>query len=233
MGKRPVVRKAGLPTLALAVVAACLNAWVARSQVSAQSQQSAAPGKSAGCIASIIPPRAAQKFELDGVPNFGKINATLYRGGQPSKNGFEELKRLGVQIVVNLRDDNSEAERSAVTAAGLEYVAVPWDCRHPANSLAARFLQVLQENREKKIFVHCHAGVDRTGLMIAAYRMAEQGWTPEQARDEMKDFGFNFIHRSWCHALEAYELNFPQQLAADPSLQPFQTEQSAPPPCMP
>lgn len=135
--------------------------------------------------------------------------------------------------MVNLRDDNSETERSLVTAIGLEYVAIPWNCNHPANSLVAQFLQVLRKNPEKKIFGHCHAGVDRTGLMIAAHRMTEQGWTPEQAQEEMKDFGFNFVHRSWCHALVDYEEDFPQQLAADPSFRPFQTVQFAPRPCAP
>ena len=173
----------------------------------------------------------AEKVELRGVPNFGRVTTTLYRGGQPSKGGFEELKKFGVQIVVNLRDDNSETERFSVTAAGLEYVAIPWNCHHPANSLAARFLQTLRENREKKIFVHCHVGVDRTGLLIAVYRMAEEGWTPEQASDEMKNFGFNLIHRSWCHALVDYEEYFPRQLAADPDLRPFLAAPSTLSPC--
>lgn len=232
MKKLPLVRKADLAALALAVGVVCLCAAVARPQAPTQSQQGMALGKSV-CAAGTIAGQLAQRVELHGVPNFGEVTATLYRGGQPSKYGFDELKKRGVQIVVNLRDDNLETERSRVTAAGLEYVTIPWNCRHPANSLAARFLQVLRENPEKKIFVHCHAGVDRTGLMIAVYRMTEQGWTPEQASNEMKDFGFNFLHRTWCHALEDYEQNFPQQLAADPSFRPFQAAQSGFSPCTP
>jgi protein tyrosine/serine phosphatase len=218
--------KAGLSALALTLAAICLYARTVRPQVPTQSQQGPT-GKTAGCITSTTAAEAALRLDLHGVPNFGKVTATLYRGGQPSRDGFDELKKLGMQIVVNLRDDNSEIERSAVTAAGLEYVAIPWNCRHPANSQAAKFLQILRENPEKKVFVHCHAGVDRTGLMIAVYRMTEQGWTSEQASDEMKDFGFNFLHRSWCHALEDYEQNFPQQLTADPGFRPFLKPQSA------
>jgi protein tyrosine phosphatase (PTP) superfamily phosphohydrolase (DUF442 family) len=226
MKKRIVMRKADFFALALAITAICLYARTVRPQVPTESQRGMA-GKTARCLTSTIAPQAALRLRLHGVPNLGKVTATLYRGGQPSKDGFEELKKLGVQIVVNLRDDNSEIERPAVAAAGLEYVAIPWNCRHPANSLAAKFLQVLRENPERKIFVHCHAGVDRTGLMIAVYRMTEQGWTPEQASEEMKNFGFNFLHRSWCHALEDYEQNFPQQLTADPGFQPFLAPQPA------
>jgi len=233
MKRFPLVRKADLPALALAIGVVCLYAKVAQPQVQAQSQQGATLGKSTVCTTGTIAAQLAQRVELPGVPNFGEVTGTLYRGGQPSKDGFDELKKLGVHIVVNLRDDNSETERPLVTAAGLEYVAIPWNCRHPANSLAAKFLQVLRENPGKKIFVHCHAGVDRTGLMVAVYRMTEQGWTPEQASDEMKDFGFNFLHRSWCHALEDYEQNFPQQLTADPDFRPFLAAQPAPSSCTP
>ncbi len=235
MKERNAARRTGLglPVLAATILVLCLYAWVAQPRASAQFPQPAAAAKSAGCISSTTSAPPAEKIELPGVPNFGKVSATLYRGGQPSKDGFAELKNLGVQIVVNLRDDNFETERSEVTAVGLEYVAIPWNCHHPANSLVTQFLEVLRENPEKRIFVHCHAGVDRTGLMIATHRMAEQGWTPEQAQDEMKDFGFNFIHRSWCRALVNYEEDFPQQLAADPSFRTFLTAQPAPRSCAP
>ena len=233
MRKLPLVRKAKLPALALALGMVCLWAVVARTQVPPQSQQSTPTKKSICATGTIAFAQLAQRIAIHGVPNFGEVTSTLYRGGQPSKDGFDELKKLGVQVVVNLRDDNADTERSLVTAAGLEYVTIPWNCRHPANTLAARFLEVLRENPQKKVFVHCHAGVDRTGLMIAVYRMTEQGWTSEQAGDEMRDFGFNFIHRSWCHALEAYEQSFPQQLTADPDFKPFLAGQSSLSTCTP
>jgi protein tyrosine phosphatase (PTP) superfamily phosphohydrolase (DUF442 family) len=234
MKKLPPVRKANLAALALALGVVCLWAVVARPQMQAQLQEeSTASGKSICAAGTVAVAQLAQRIAIHGVPNFGEVTSTLYRGGQPSRDGFDELKKLGVQIVVNLRDDNADTEHSLVTAAGLEYVTIPWNCRHPANALAARFLEVLRENPQKKVFVHCHAGVDRTGLMIAVYRMTEQGWTPEQAGDEMRDFGFNFIHRSWCHALESYEQNFPQQLTAAPDFKPFLAGQSSLSTCTP
>ena len=186
MKKLPPVRKANSLALALGMV--CVWTGVARPQAPTQSQQSTTSGKSL-CATGTIAAQLAQRRELHGVPNFGEVTSTLFRGGQPSRDGFDELKKLGVQIVVNLRDDNADTERSLVTTAGLQYVTIPWNCRHPANELAARFLEVLRENPQKKVFVHCHAGVDRTGLMIAVYRMAEQRWTPEQAgRFHWQDF---------------------------------------------
>ncbi len=61
-------------------------------------------------------------------------------------------------------------------------------------------------------------GADRTGVMVAAFRMATQNWTPQQALAEMKEFHFhNFLH----HHLKAYIEDFPRQLETDPALRTF------------
>ena len=85
----------------------------------------------------------------------------------------------------------------------------------------ARFLAVLRQNPGKKVFVHCATGDDRTGMEIAAYRMAEQGWTSQEARKEMEAFGFNFFHRRICTRLGSYETHFPDRLATSPAFQDF------------
>jgi protein tyrosine/serine phosphatase len=61
----------------------------------------------------------------------------------------------------------------------------------------ACFLQLIRENRDK-IFVHCRLGDYRVGMMIAAYRMAEQGWTADEAMREKKSDGFSFSHHFIC-----------------------------------
>ena len=40
--------------------------------------------------------------------------------------------------------------------------------------------------------MHCLHGADRTGVIIAIYRIIYQGWTKSQAIDEMENGGFNF-----------------------------------------
>ena len=59
----------------------------------------------------------------------------------------------------------------------------------------AQFLTLLRKNPGKKIFVHSRLGDDRTGMMIASYRMAQEGWSAEKAEKEMEKFGFSFTHR--------------------------------------
>lgn len=157
----------------------------------------------------------AKILTLPGVPNFGEVTEQLYRGGQPTADGFKELVRRGVGIVIDLR--GGEGERAQVTKLGMQYVSIPWHCFNPQNERFAQFLQVIRENPDKKIFVHCRLGVDRTGMMIASYRMGEQGWNAGEAAREMAAFGFSSMHHMICPGLATYEANFPRQLQNSPA----------------
>jgi protein tyrosine phosphatase (PTP) superfamily phosphohydrolase (DUF442 family) len=150
------------------------------------------------------------------LPNFGEASTTLYHGGQPTKTGFHMLEKMGVNIVIDLRG-NRESERKIVTHLGMEYVAMPWQCSFPKDRVFAEFLTFLRKNRGKKIFVHCRLGDDRTSMMIASYRMAEEGWSAERAEKEMEKFGFSFAHRRLiCPGLSSYEEDFPHRFRTSP-----------------
>lgn len=149
----------------------------------------------------------AQPQKLDGVPNFAEVTPHLYRGGQPNHEGLKRLANAGVKIVVDLR---GSGERSQVEKLGMTYIAIPWHCPFPKDAVFAKFIAVTRANPDKKIFVHCRLGDDRGGMMIAAYRMAEQGWSAEEAKEEMKAFGFDFFHRRICTGLSDYEEHFPR-----------------------
>jgi tyrosine-protein phosphatase SIW14 len=161
----------------------------------------------------------ARKVNVDGLRNFAEVTPTLYRGGQPTPEGWRTLARMGVAIVVDLRVTGRADERAEVTRLGMRYVEIPWQCFHPNDSDFSRFLAVLRDNPGKKVFVHCDIGDDRTGMEIAAYRMAVEKWTSEQARKEMEAFGFTFFHRRVCTGLGAYETQFPQRFANDPEFE--------------
>jgi tyrosine-protein phosphatase SIW14 len=148
------------------------------------------------------------------------VTPNLYRGAQPSVRGFESLSKMGVNVVVDLREGNEgDVEEKIVTKDGMKFVGIPWRCTDPKDEYFAKFLTVLRDNPDKKVFVHCHVGVDRTGMMIAAYRMSEQGWTAEEALREMKSFGFSSFHQFLCSGLEAYELRFPTVVSSSPAFQ--------------
>jgi protein tyrosine phosphatase (PTP) superfamily phosphohydrolase (DUF442 family) len=155
---------------------------------------------------------ASGELPLEGVPKFAEVTPTLYRGSQPSREGFAELAEFGINIVVDLRGSRDK-EREEVTKLGMEYVAIPWRCFHPEDKDFAQFLKLLREHPGSKVFVHCNTGIDRTGMMVAAYRIAEQGWTAADARKEMDAYGFSRLHRGICPRLADYEEDFPKRWA--------------------
>jgi hypothetical protein len=160
------------------------------------------------------------------IPDFGEVTPTLFRGAQPRKHGFEALAKLGIQIVVDLRGDR-DGERKEVTALGMQYVPMHWQCSYPKDRIFADFLILIRKNPDKKIFVHCRVGDDRTGMMIAAYRMAELGWTPKQAMDEMTKYGFSLVHRRLiCPRLSEYEEHFPERFATKPEFEELRSTKS-------
>ena len=176
----------------------------------------AGAGSTAAAPASPPAHAPAKRSQVTGVSNFAKVTPFLYRGGQPNGTGFQELKKMDVDIVVDLRLSGTSKEKAQVTKLGIEYISIPWHCLFPKDEAFVRFLKVLRDNPNKKIFVHCRYGDDRTGMAIAAYRMAVEGWTAAEARNEMNKFGF---HKVVCRSLVEYENSFPQRLKKNPAFQ--------------
>lgn len=174
--------------------------------------------------ASLLPPHVAgHRVPLAGIANFGEVTAFIYRGAQPSRQGLTRLADMNVAIVVDLRSWSSESESSAVRKLGMQYVSIPSHCPFPRDESFVRLLKLIHDNRQKKIFVHCRLGEDRTGMAVAAYRMSEENWTAEEAMREMQAFGFKTFHRATCPGLMDYERSFPERLkhsAAFRSLRP-------------
>jgi tyrosine-protein phosphatase SIW14 len=170
---------------------------------------------------TISAPRFGEKLTLPGLPHAGKINDSLFRGAQPHKQGFEELKKLGITTIVDLRRDDSQKldwERKQAESVGIRFLNIPvsgW--APPTNDQVAQFLFLFGDPREK-VFVHCRFGDDRAGVFIATYRMAHDGWPASQAIKEMYLFGFN---GRWNGSMKTYVKEFPSALQTAPSLAPF------------
>lgn len=162
----------------------------------------------------------------EGLLNFAEVSAKLYRGGQPGADGLKELKKMGVDIVVDMRGSKSSHEATAVNELGMQYVSIPWHCPFPSDEKFSRFLKIIEDNPDKKIFVHCRLGDDRTGMAIAAYRMAEEDWTAEDALNEMKEFGYHGWHRAICPNLGTYARHFPKHLEKNPAFKDLRVRSS-------
>jgi tyrosine-protein phosphatase SIW14 len=132
----------------------------------------------------------AQPMQVEGLPNLYKVSDGVYRGAQPTPEGMRALQRLGVRTVINLREP--DADTAGLRGTHLAYESIPMTAFRPNDDDVVRFLQIVSDPNHGPVFVHCKRGADRTGLMCAAYRIAVQGWTKEQALDEMTRGGFGF-----------------------------------------
>jgi len=185
---------------------------------------SAAPGQSAQETSPPTQRSMGSRKHYVGLPNFGEVTPNLYRGGQPGADGLKALKKMGVGIIVDMRGGHSQHEQAAVEELGMEYVSIPWHCPFPSDKPFVNFLKVIEENPGKKIFVHCRLGDDRTGMAIASYRMAAEGWTADEAMKEMELFGFDGVHRVICPTLSHYEKEFPKHLKTNPAFKELQSK---------
>jgi hypothetical protein len=144
---------------------------------------------------------------VNNIMNFKKVNDGLYRGGLPSKDNLAGLKALGVKTTVTLMGEVPvfdtvlvEREKLWAKSVGIKFIQcevptgkVPFSGK-PTAQIAADFLKVITDPANQPCFVHCLHGRDRTGTMVAVYRMTYDHLTNQQAFDEMKTFGFNQDH---------------------------------------
>lgn len=142
-----------------------------------------------GCVTQ-RPATWAQPIDTEGLPNLYRVSDTLYRGAEPNRGGLEQLDALNIRTVINLqrrRTDRLEAE-----ALGLHYVEIPVNAWQPREEQVVEFLRKVADPNGGPYLVHCQHGADRTGMMVAAYRIVVQGWSRDEAIREMRHGGYNF-----------------------------------------
>lgn len=132
--------------------------------------------------------------DLPGLNNFAKISEILYRGAQPEAPGFAELKKMGVKTVISLRANHGDI--GLMKGLGLQYIRIPINIWNMEDEDVVKFLKVVTDPKNQPVFVHCQHGSDRTGTMVAIYRIYVQGWTLEEAMKELPAFGFHEIWKN-------------------------------------
>lgn len=126
-----------------------------------------------------------------GIGNFAKISDVLWRGAQPSHQGFVNLEKMGVKTVVSFRHFHDDC--ALLKGTNLKYIRIPANGFHPEEEDIVKFLKIIEDPDNWPVFVHCYKGDDRAGYSIAAYRMVNEGWNPDDAIAEMFNFNYNPI----------------------------------------
>jgi hypothetical protein len=145
----------------------------------------------------------ATPVAVAGVPNLYRGNGSLYRSAQPTREGIADLgEGVGlaagdtpIRTVVSLRTNHTDASLVAhPSAVRLEHISVQsW---HPEDEDVVRFLRIATDPTLQPVLVHCRRGADRTGFMVAIYRVVVEDWTKADAIEEMTRGGYGF-HPVW------------------------------------
>ena len=164
---------------------------------------------------------AAEHPQVPGVSNFHQVDVRVYRGAQPSGRGFENLAGLGIKTVIDLRPGGEHSlthEKRVVEGLGMRYVSLPLKkMTAPSGSQIAALLQLILDGSAAPVFIHCQRGADRTGAVIACYRIAHDHWDNGRALQEARNYGMRWYQL----ALKSYVLSYQPPLtsiASTPSI---------------
>ncbi len=166
---------------------------------------------SSGVLSSVASFAFSQKIEsvANGkapFENLYKINDSLYRGEQPSTEGMKSLVRLGVKSVLNLRCFASD--RSEIKHTSLQRYQEHVNTWVMSESELIEALDILVKS-EKPLYIHCKHGSDRTGTVVAAYRIVFENWSKEDAIAEMlqANYGFHPCFQNLIYLLEHLDVD--------------------------
>ena len=131
----------------------------------------------------------ANKVTNTSLTNLYKVDEGIFRCEQPDQKSFKELENLGIKSVLNLRNKHSDS--LFLQDSPLNCFKVNMEAKDIADDEIILALKALKD-APKPIVVHCKHGADRTGVVIAMYRIVFQDWTKEKAIGELKYGGFGF-----------------------------------------
>lgn len=128
------------------------------------------------------------------IKNFHKVSEGIFRGAKPSKEGLAVLHQHGFKTILSFRWRKAPiaVERSQVLELGMNFINIPlnyWSL--PNQREIDEFLSIIDDERNFPIFIHCFHGADRTGLLMAIYRVVRCKWSFHDAYSEMVQCGFH------------------------------------------
>lgn len=158
--------------------------------------------------------QSAEDIAGRAILNFHKFGEGLYRGARPQGRGLSSLQQLGVKTIINLQGSDGGKgfvhsiaellepgekpewiayEKSRSEKLGMTFVHVPLNSISAVDSAEGKAigqaLVLMAKPESRPVYIHCEHGKDRTGLVVALYRVFFQGWTRQQAHREMLALG--------------------------------------------
>ncbi len=157
------------------------------------------------------------QLRANDLPGLTQVSPFLYRSGQPTEQGLKRLAEMGIRTIIDLRGSGPRArkEQALAHALGLRYVNVPLsNLTRPREAQITRIFEIIADPESHPVLVHCRKGEDRTGVVIAIYRILCEGWDAERAYREMRQFGFKW----YLWSMKKYVFDFARRVHESPSL---------------
>ena len=146
------------------------------------------------------------------LPNFQALNDNVLRGAQPTDEGIKRLAERGVKTIIDLRlasEHSIPHEKELVESNGMHFVSVPMKgMSAPTDEQLFSVLRILNDSKQWPVFVHCRRGADRTGTILACYRISHDNWNNQKALEEAKTYGISIFERAMRNFIERFKPSF-------------------------
>jgi protein tyrosine/serine phosphatase len=163
---------------------------------------------------AITPAQAQIRADAPALTNFTEVSKGIYRGGRPDFAALPLLQNYHMKTVIDVQGGDAsiplmedfepgekpemiEQERILSLQLGFQFFNYPLSSIKNVNTAEGKaiheILQIMSDPLNQPVFVHCEHGVDRTGLIIALYRVFHEGWTADDAHDEMMKMGHGHL----------------------------------------
>ena len=130
---------------------------------------------------------ATHRLKQQGVPNFGKLNDYIWRSGQPSREGYQQLAAAGLKTVINFREEFPQ-DKDRIPQ-GVHYVYIPIKNDYtPTEAQTKLFMDTVSNPDNWPVLIHCAAGEGRAGTMSALVRHALDGWKHDEIMKEVCNY---------------------------------------------
>jgi len=137
-----------------------------------------------------------------GIENLYRVESDLFRSAVPTSTGFQKLTHMGVKSVLDLR--GGDGDKTDMAGGSLKLFHVPMSAWGLHNDRVLEALRIVADPQNRPLLIHCQHGADRTGAIVALYRVVVQGWSKERAIREMNEGGYH--HNSFFRNLDQYVL---------------------------
>lgn len=131
-----------------------------------------------------------------------EVEPGLYRGGDPKIKQIYALHDQGVKTIISLRTHRQKKKELLCEKLGMKWIQIPTGVfLTPTNKQFNEFRQIINDKKNLPCYFSCEIDMDRTGVYLAAHRLVDLHWTPEQIRQEFREHH----QKSWWPVFRKYE----------------------------